>query len=103
MALSTNPQTLPAIFKDAVDNSIEFTSDAQRAKWALFLSFYSTLQQKKENKSEAVAFAAAKLAERITSGETEFYGLDMTVMVRELGRLSLRLLDEEEKQPSEAA
>ena len=93
MALTTDGKTLSPAFQSIYDQgAVDLTTDEEKSKWALFLSFYDTLQQKPENKSEALAFAAAKLAERYTAGETDFYGVDLSMMIRELGRLSVAVM-----------
>jgi hypothetical protein len=96
MALTTTGTELSPTFQTIyAAGAADLTTEEEKCKWALFLSFYDTLQQKPENKSEALALAAAKLAERYTAGETDFYGVDLSIMIRELGALSVAVLNEE--------
>lgn len=96
MALTTTGTELSPTFQTIyAAGAADLTTEEEKCKWALFLSFYDTLQQKPENKSEALALAAAKLAERYTAGETDFYGVDLSVMIRELGQLSVAVLNAE--------
>ena len=103
MALTTDGKTLSPAFQ-AIYNAgaADLTTDEEKSKWALFLSFYDTLQQKPENKSDALAFAAAKLAERYTAGETDFYGVDLSMMIRELGQLSVEVTTASEDELKQA-
>jgi hypothetical protein len=103
MALTTDGKTLSPAFQSIYERgAADLTTDEEKSKWALFLSFYDTLQQKPENKSEALAFAAAKLAERYTAGETDFYGVDLSMMIRELGQLSVAVTTASEDELKQA-
>lgn len=104
MALSTDGNTLSEPFKSAwkracpdLKTEAGAPDDEAQSKFALFLSFYDTLQQSSSNKCEAIAYAAAQLSTRLMAGETGFYGVDLCVMVRECGTLARDVVATDEK------